>query len=139
VTRFQADIVVRGGGPPPISTREAARFVRLLARRLAVPHVSAAVAFVDDAAMQEMNGRYRGKDRSTDVLSFPADDAGHLGDIAIATPTARRQARRRRHPAGREARLLILHGFLHLLGYDHETDDGQMALLERGLREELIA
>lgn len=95
------------------------------------------IALVGDAEIHALNRDWRGKDRPTDVLSFPSGEDGHLGDIAIATPTARRQARRRRHPAAREARMLMLHGFLHLLGYDHETDDGQMELLERGLREEL--
>jgi probable rRNA maturation factor len=136
--RFDASVVVRGGGEPPLPPRAAAAFVRALAARLRVPHEGATVAFVDDGAMREMNARFRGKDRSTDVLSFPSEEEGHLGDIAIATPTARRQARRRRHSAARETRLLLLHGFLHLLGYDHETDDGQMDLLEASLRQEMI-
>ena len=88
--------------------------------------------------MRRLNRDFRGKDRTTDVLSFPDGEQERLGDIAICAPAARRQARRRGHAASRETRLLLLHGFLHLLGYDHETDDGQMDLLERGLRQELV-
>ncbi|MGH9870613.1 MAG: rRNA maturation RNase YbeY [Candidatus Polarisedimenticolia bacterium] len=134
---FDAQVVVQGGGAPPLAPRDAARFLRVVARRLRVPG-SAAVAFMDDEAMRRLNRRFRRKDRTTDVLSFPDGEEGRLGDIAISVPTTRRQARRRGHPASRETRLLLLHGFLHLLGYDHETDDGQMELLERGLRQELV-
>jgi probable rRNA maturation factor len=136
---FEADVVVRGGGEPPLRPATTAAFVRRLARRLRVPHTSVTVAFLDDASMRALNRRYRRKDRPTDVLSFPDGEQGRLGDIAIATPTARRQARRRRHGAAHETRLLLLHGFLHLLGYDHETDEGEMTLLERSLRRELLA
>ena len=140
---FDAQVVVQGGGAPPLAPRDAARFVRAVARRLCVPG-SAAVAFVDDEAMRDLNRRFRRKDRTTDVLSFPDGEPARgsgparLGDIAISVPTARRQARRRGHAASRETQLLLLHGFLHLLGYDHETDDGQMEMLERTLRRELV-
>ena len=136
---FEAEVVVRGGGEPPLRRDVTAAFVRRLARRLRVPHTSVTVAFLDDAAMRALNRSYRGKDRPTDVLSFPDGEDGRLGDIAIATPTARRQARRRRHAAALETRLLLVHGFLHLLGYDHETDEGEMTLLERSLRQELLS
>ena len=132
--RFEAAVVVHGGGAPPLPPRTAAAFVRALARRLHVPHEGATVAFVDDMMMRDLNARFRGKDRPTDVLSFPSGERDHLGDIAIATPTARRQARRSGHSAAREARRLLLHGFLHLLGYDHDADDGKMAKVEARLR-----
>jgi probable rRNA maturation factor len=135
---FDAAVQTQGGGRPPLATRTAAGFLRALARRLSIPDRSVTVAFMDDDAIEALNERFRGKAGPTDVLSFPDGEAGHLGDIAISTPTARRQARRRRHGADREARLLMLHGFLHLMGYDHETDDGQMELLERCLRKEMI-
>ncbi|HKY31343.1 MAG TPA: rRNA maturation RNase YbeY [Candidatus Polarisedimenticolia bacterium] len=134
---FEAPVLVRGGGPPALAPPAARRLVRALARRLRVPHRSAAVVFAGDDLLRELNRRYRGKDRPTDVLSFPSGEEGHLGDVVISSPTARRQARRKGHPAAAEARVLILHGFLHLLGYDHETDDGQMDVLERSLRREL--
>jgi probable rRNA maturation factor len=102
------------------------------------------VALVSDARVSALNRQYRHKDRPTDVLSFPADEPGQLGDVAIALGVARRQARAAGHPLGTELRILALHGLLHLLGYDHEQDDGRMERLERrlrrkgGLREGLI-
>ena len=103
-----------------------------------------AIAIVSDARVRALNRRYRRKDRATDILSFPADAPGVLGDVVIASGVAARQARRAGHSLGTELRVLALHGLLHLLGYDHERDDGQMARLERrlrhrgGLREGLI-
>ncbi len=93
------------------------------------------IALVGDATMRRLNRRYAGNDRATDVLSFPADGpAGALGDIAIATGVARRQARNAGHSYARELRTLALHGLLHLLGHDHHTDNGEMARLESRLR-----
>lgn len=100
------------------------------------------VALVSDARMRALNRRYRKKDASTDVLSFGGGGAPRasnnadrqLGDIVIATGVAARQAREHGHPLTVELRILALHGLLHLLGYDHETDTGQMAELERRLR-----
>jgi len=92
-----------------------------------------AIALVSDRAMRALNRRHRGVDRPTDVLSFPGD-AGYLGDIAIASGVAARQARAARHPLATELRVLALHGLLHLLGYDHETDHGKMARVEERLR-----
>jgi probable rRNA maturation factor len=79
-------------------------------------------------------------DRSTDVLSFPAGPGGEtglLGDIVISVPYARRQARRESVSSGAEMDRLLLHGFLHLLGYDHDSDNGEMDALEAGLRRRL--
>lgn len=93
------------------------------------------VALVSDARVRALNRRYRRQDRATDVLSFPSG-AGemHLGDIVIATGVARRQARAAGHAERDELRVLALHGLLHLLGYDHERDDGAMVRAERRLR-----
>jgi probable rRNA maturation factor len=112
------------------------------------------VALVSDAAVRRLNRLYRRKDIATDVLSFPAvagrgvgkraGKSPFLGDIVIAHGVARRQARLARHSETTELRVLALHGFLHLLGYDHHDDDGEMAKLEQrlrrkgGLREGLI-
>jgi probable rRNA maturation factor len=102
------------------------------------------VALVPDGHVRTLNRRFRSTDTATDVLSFPADEPGQLGDVVIAAGIARRQAAAAGHPLGTELRILALHGLLHLLGYDHERDDGQMARLERrlrragGLREGLI-
>lgn len=107
-------------------------------------HGSVAIAVVPDARVRSLNRRYRKKDQNTDVLSFPANDEAFLGDIVIAAGVARRQANAAGHSLQTELRILALHGLLHLLGYDHEQDTGQMARLERrlrrqgGLREGLI-
>jgi probable rRNA maturation factor len=92
------------------------------------------VAITTDARVRALNRRFRGKNQSTDVLSFPAGEPGSLGDIVIAAGVAARQARRAGHSLQTEVRILSLHGLLHLLGYDHEQDDGRMARLERRLR-----
>jgi probable rRNA maturation factor len=92
------------------------------------------VALVPDARVRALNRQYRKKDKATDVLSFPADERGHLGDVVIAAGVARRQARDAGHSFPTELRVLALHGLLHLLGYDHERDDGRMARAERRLR-----
>jgi probable rRNA maturation factor len=84
--------------------------------------------------MRNLNRQYRGQDYSTDVLSFAGGSRGFLGDIVIAAGVARRQARRFGHSGLTELRILALHGLLHLLGYDHEVDDGAMARVERRLR-----
>lgn len=124
--------------------------VREFARRLrrALPrsgHFN--VCFVDDAAIARLNAAYRGKPRPTDVLSFPWKVArgrakpqefrGFLGDIVISSETARRNARAVGHSTRREVEWLILHGALHLLGYDHDTDEGQMTARELALRRRL--
>ena len=98
-----------------------------------------AVCLVSDRRMRELNRRFRGRDATTDVLSFPAggdvDPEGgrHLGDIVISVPAAFRQARTARHRLRRELEILLVHGYLHLLGYDHETDDGTMLRVQRRL------
>jgi probable rRNA maturation factor len=92
------------------------------------------VAFVSDARMRVLNRTHRGEDHTTDVLSFPAGEAALLGDVVIAAGVARRQALAAGHSFGVEARVLALHGLLHLLGYDHETDGGAMSRLETRLR-----
>ena len=102
------------------------------------------VAIVSNARVRALNRRYRRKDGATDVLSFPSEERGFLGDVVIASGVAARQAREAGHSLATELRVLALHGLLHLLGYDHERDDGRMARLERrlrrrgGLREGLI-
>lgn len=103
--------------------------------------VSGEVALVlaGEGRVRRLNARYRGKDLPTDVLSFPGPggEAG-LGDIVISVPTARRNARRQGHGLGRELEVLALHGFLHVLGYDHEKDGGRMDRLEARLRRRLL-
>jgi len=83
-----------------------------------------------DVRMRTLNRTYRGKDRPTDVLSFPSGAPGFLGDLAIDVPCAARQARRLGHGLAREVQILLVHGLLHLRGYDHETDNGEMFALQ---------
>ncbi|MEM9555879.1 MAG: rRNA maturation RNase YbeY [Acidobacteriota bacterium] len=137
---------------------------RLLAS-LAPDAGSLTVRLVGDDEMQGLNATWRGKDSTTDVLSFPGDvrhaDAPvpdalgvdpaavdratldpalfdgeplHAGDIVVSLPVARRQAIDAGHDLARELRILLLHGVLHCLGYDHETDDGAMERFEHALR-----
>jgi probable rRNA maturation factor len=89
-----------------------------------------------DAELRRLNRDFRGKDYATDVLSFPGQD-GHLGDLAISAARARAQAREFGHSAEDEVRILMLHGVLHLLGHDHETDSGRMARVEKRWRKQL--
>lgn len=99
------------------------------------------VRFVGDRAMRLTNRQFRGKDKTTDVLSFPGDsggEEGYLGDILISVPTARRQAAAAGHGIDRELKTLLLHGILHCLGYDHEADHGEMERLERRLRKKWL-
>ena len=112
-------------------------WVERLAAALAPERDSFAVRFVGDRTMRAFNRDFRGRDRTTDVLSFPGEpgpDGWPLGDVAISVPQAARQAAAQGHALARELRLLILHGALHCLGHDHETDGGEMAALELRLR-----
>jgi probable rRNA maturation factor len=98
------------------------------------------VLLTTDTAIRRLNRQFRGKDKATDVLSFPAGGVGAeeiAGDLAISVPTARRQAVGQGHPLSTEIKVLILHGLLHLAGYDHEADEGKMARRERILRARL--
>ena len=93
------------------------------------------IALVSDREMRSLNRRFRGKDRSTDVLSFPLQEPGALGDVVISIDTARRQARLGGWPLSAELRRLLAHGILHCRGYDHDTpgDARRMAAAERRL------
>lgn len=109
------------------------------------------VCFVSDEEISRMNSVYRGRAVPTDVLSFPWEGEGEsgpeeaasvefrnfLGDVVISVATADRNATAEGHSTEEEIRMLILHGVLHLLGYDHETDHGEMKNLELSLRERL--
>lgn len=140
-----------------VPARSLERFTREAMALLRLPSDSLTVCFVTDGAMARWNRTYRGKDRPTDVLSFASDDKGfrlksggsrngaqaaraaatYLGDIAIAPAVARANALRFGRTLEDEMRILILHGILHLMGYDHETDTGQMERRERRLRRAL--
>lgn len=123
---------------PEARARRLRPWLRALVREVAPERQgSLAVRFVSDREIKRLNSDFRGKDRTTDVLSFPGGETvegRHLGDIAISVPAARRQAARRGHAVERELEVLLIHGLLHCLGHDHEVDGGEMARLERTLR-----
>jgi probable rRNA maturation factor len=121
-----------------VRTRRLRRVLEGAARALSVKG-DVALVLTGDRAVRALNARYRGKDRPTDVLSFPGGGAeAELGDIVISVETAERNARAQRRTLAQELDVLALHGFLHVLGYDHETDDGTMDRLERRLRRRLL-
>jgi probable rRNA maturation factor len=123
-------------------------FLQQVCQGLQLPPAEVTVCFVTDAEITRLNENFRHKRGPTDVLSFPPHRRRsrkhgktsppqkplYLGDIAISPATARRNAAKYGRPLPVELRILILHGVLHLLGYDHETDHGQMTRLENKLR-----
>jgi probable rRNA maturation factor len=121
------------------------KFVRKVKRELRLDGRELAICLVGDAEMARLNETYRGKRGATDVLSFPVNEEAalrrasvkSLGDIAIAPMVARRNAKRHGRTLPDELCILILHGVLHLMGYDHERDSGQMERRERRLRRRL--
>ena len=118
-----------------------ARLRRVLREAAAILRVSGEVSVVlaGDGLLRRLNRAYRGKDRPTDVLSFPGDGGeSGLGDVVISVATAERNARGLGRTLLQELDVLALHGFLHVLGYDHETDDGTMDRLEARLRKRLL-
>jgi probable rRNA maturation factor len=132
-------------------------------QELGFPESAVTVRLISDSAMAQLNRRFRGKSGPTDVLSFPAnvarprrslplrtnrsarvrsdrtgiEAADYVGDIAVSPETARRNAQRYSRSLPAELRILVLHGLIHLAGFDHETDQGQMERLERRLRRRL--
>ncbi len=141
-----------------LSVRPLAAFLQKIQRELKLENVEVSIAFVSDSEIARWNESYRHKKGPTDVLSFPAvvHRAGHnraptqrmrgkssaiaekfLGDVAIAPETARRYAKKNGRTLRSEIRILMLHGVLHLVGYDHESDNGQMNRIEQKLRRRL--
>lgn len=121
---------------PDVPARRLRPWLARLLVAVAPERESLGVRFCSDREMRRVNRSFRGKDKTTDVLSFPGEE-GHLGDILISVPTARRQAAVAYHgveTVEQEIRTLLLHGVLHCLGHDHETDDGTMDRVERKLR-----
>jgi probable rRNA maturation factor len=108
------------------------------AQKLAGASGEVDILIAGDRHLQQLNRRFRGKNKATDVLSFPRQgDVNAGGDIAISADYARRSARQYGHSHGDELKILILHGMLHLAGHDHESDNGTMARLEATLRRRL--
>jgi probable rRNA maturation factor len=128
----------------PVDLPVVREFVKLIAGRLAeAAGKRFVVAFVSDSRMSTLNNMFRGKASTTDVLSFPHEpdefdaDVNNLGDIVISAEQAARQADENELPFQMELKQLVLHGVLHLCGYDHETDNGEMDARELELRREL--
>jgi probable rRNA maturation factor len=122
-------------------------FARQLCLLMRLPPGEFTVRLSNDKRIRKLNRLFRNKDKATDVLSFPADpldapmgpdDISYLGDIIISLDTAQRQARQQGHGLHKEIKLLLLHGLLHLRGYDHESDRGLMRRKELRLREKLL-
>jgi len=140
-----------GASKPKPASRATTRDIRLPSARTLARFLAAAqqavklrgqvtVLLTTDAAIRKLNRQFRGKNKATDVLSFPAEGVGAdgmAGDLAISVTTALKQAREQGHALSTEIKVLVLHGLLHLAGYDHEADDGQMARRERLLRAQL--
>ena len=144
-----------------VPIRSLKEFFARAMKEVRLPQSAASVCFVTDAQIAKWNAAYRGKRKPTDVLSFPSgeqerpqkenaqtrtreskNDRGfsstsYLGDIAIAPAVARHNARLYGRTLDQELRILILHGILHLMGYDHEADTGQMNRREQRLRRSL--
>ena len=98
-----------------------------------------ALVLTGDRTLRRLNKTYRGQDKPTDVLSFPGPGGAEgLGDIIVSVETARKNARALGRSLAQELDVLALHGFLHVLGYDHETDDGTMDRIERRLRRAIL-
>ena len=131
------------GSPPPDLNLEA--FIHALFAQLGRDHLELAILITSDAKVTRLNDQFRNKNRVTDVLSFPAGDVmadeTHvlLGDIVISAQQAARQATELGQSLAMELRFLCLHGVLHLLGYDHETDNGEMLTLQGQLKDSLIS
>lgn len=138
-----------------VNVRNLEDFLRRALAALRLESEAATVCLVSEAKIAQWNGAYRGKKKPTDVLSFPVESkttrkraqhrAGnfpangnrYIGDIAIAPGVAQRNASGAGHTLEKEMRILTLHGLLHLMGYDHETDNGAMERLEGRLRRKL--
>ncbi len=112
---------------------ELREFVQRLGRELAGGQ-EFAVVIGADASLRRANRQFRGKSASTDVLSFPDQEDGRLGDILVSAGRAEQWAHRYRHRVEDEIKVLVLHGLLHLLGYDHESDNGRMRQAEHRWR-----
>ena len=121
------------GSVPRLTQREVATFARRVLRAVDIEPEELSIAFVDDETMRELNRKFRRKNKTTDVLTFPGDGP-LLGEIVISIDQARRQAAGENHSLAIEVRYLILHGILHAMGYDHETDNGEMNALELKVR-----
>jgi rRNA maturation RNase YbeY len=135
-------VASRGRRVPQLAARLGGSAMRLL-DRLGRADAELSLLLVSDAVMRDLNRRFRGRDRPTDVLAFSQIEGPGvaplplLGDVVISVDTARRQAAERRVPLAREGERLLIHGLLHLLGYDHERSAVEARRMRR--REQALA
>ena len=135
-------VSMRGRRAPALAAR-LGRSARRLLRALDLRHGELSLLLVSDGEMRRLNRRWRGRDRPTDVLAFAQAEGpggapdGMLGDVVISVDTARRQAAERGETLGCEAERLLVHGVLHLLGYDHERSTAEARRMQR--REQALA
>jgi probable rRNA maturation factor len=131
-----------------VDRKRAAELARTVLKKIGREEATLTISFIRDRLMRRLNRDYRGLDKPTDVLSFAYHEsaadfvgdetAGHLGDLVISVETAARYAEELGLTFEREFEHLVIHGTLHLAGYDHETDHGEMNRLERKLRKQLL-
>jgi probable rRNA maturation factor len=135
--------LVRRPGVAAPAGRGVRGFLRQVAGATGCDADEVTVLLAGDDEMRALNHRYRGADGTTDVLSFAGglqpDGRVSQGEIVISVDKAQRQAAQRHHPVEVEIRYLLIHGFLHLMGFDHEIDSGEMAAEEQRLRSLLLA
>jgi len=150
ISKGDREAVNNRQGAARLARRPLESFLRRVKNELGLDEASLTVCLVSDAEIARMNEKFRKKKGPTDVLSFPTvarrrpvrlrrgarpvRPGEYLGDIAISPSTARRYAKKNGRTLSSELQVLILHGVLHLLGYDHETDHGQMDKIEQKLR-----
>ncbi len=131
-----------------VDKKHAAELARAVLKSIGREETTLTISFIRDRLMRQLNRDYRGLDKPTDVLSFAyhesvdnfvaAETVQHLGDLIISVETAARYAKELGLTFERELEHLLIHGALHLAGYDHETDNGEMQRLERKLRKQLL-
>ena len=137
---MSVEIVSRFAGKK-IRVRRLKETARRILELLRQDHAELSLALVDNREMQKLNARYRDKNEPTDVLAFPAGKAllpgmQVLGDVVISVEKAEEQARKRRKTLGQEIRTLLIHGILHLLGYDHERSRREARVM-RGMEKKV--
>ena len=127
-----------------VNARVWCEFAERALKSIGVDDRDAVIVFVSDATIKKLNREFRGKNYATDVLSFPEsaekfekESRGNLGEVVISIERAATQAKENSLTFTNEVQQLILHGFLHLAGYDHETDKGEMNRFELKLRRKL--
>ncbi len=137
--------IVNRSSASALSSRKLKKKAERILVLLKLSRVELSIALTDNPEIRELNARYRKKDEPTDVLSFPSEDPlalgmGLLGDVVISIEQAEKQARRKKQKLEQELEMLLIHGLLHLLGYDHERsrqDARTMRAMEKKLRRDL--